>query len=885
VTPTAPKKSTGSLPATKFAYPPEQAAIIVRGRLMDALDAGISRPLTLISGPPGAGKTALLGSWIGAGRAPGPVAWLSLDSSDGDRRRFWRAVLEALTRAGGGKAIAELASHPRARADALVTALTTALAERKGPIVLVLDDFHEVADAVHADVDHLLHRPPPALRLVIATRADPPLRLGRLRVRDQLTELREPDLAMTLDETGQMLAAAGVTMGESHVRRLWERTEGWAGALRLASLPLRDHPDPGAFVDDFAGDDRAISDYLISEVMSHMSTADRDSLMQTSIVTVVCGRLADALTGRQDGHRHLAELARGGLLLAPLDRRGEWYRYHALFRELLRAELRSEAAALPCELHRRAAVWLAANGDDAAGLMHAVEGEAWDLAARLAGERWVDLLLRGEVGALGPLIDRLPPRWAAEDPEVALAVASALLDRGDHAETARLLVDAEAAADRVPAERLRRFMVSLNALQLHAARLRGDLAAALETGRELSRSGELDAGVVDADLRALALVNLGIAELWTGELDGAEHHLERARGAAGEAGHDWVVLIAVAHLAALAGTRHDYPRSARLAREAIALAERRGWQRTWPAGAAFLALAGALFLWDRIDEAAETVEYAREALGGTQERPLRAGLALMRSGVLADRGEPEAALAVIEAGVEELGDFPLLPAIRDHFVIREAMLRAQLGDREQAARLMNGGAGPATLGNAVVIAQIQLADGDTEIARETLAPWSGKRTETVEGVQAWVVEALAHEAVSDHDAAGEALESALDLAEPGGLRWALIQFGRPLQPLLARQLRRGTAHRSLVGELLEALDGSDGRSRGGAPLMVEPLSPREQAVLRYLPTMMSNQEIASELFVSVNTVKTHLKAIYRKLDVADRREAVRRARRLELLAP
>ncbi len=885
MTTTAPRKSAGSLPATKFAYPPEQSAIIDRGRLMDALDEGIRRPLTLISGPPGAGKTALLGSWIGAGRAPGPVAWLSLDPSDGDRRRFWRAVLEALTRAGAGKAIAELASHPRARADALVSALTTALAERKQPIVLVLDDFHEVADAVHADVDHLLHRPPPALRLVIATRADPPLRLGRLRVQDQLTELREPDLAMTLDEAAQMLAAAGVSMSEAHVQRLWERTEGWAGALRLASLPLRDHPDPGGFVDDFAGDDRAISDYLISEVMSHMSPPDRDFLMQTSIVSVVNGELADALTGREDGHRHLADLARGGLLLAPLDRRGEWYRYHALFRELLQAELRSDGAALAPELHQRAALWLAGNGDDAAGLMHAVEGEAWDLAARLAGERWVDLLLRGEVGALGPLIDRLPGRWAAEDPEVALAVASVLLDRGQHAEAARMLTDAEAAAERVPAERLRRFMVSLNALQLHAARLRGDLAAALRTGHELSRCGELDAGVVDADLRALALVNLGIAELWTGELDGGEHHLERARGAGAEAGHDWVVLIATAHLAVLAGTRHDYPRSARLAREAIALAERRGWQRTWPAGAAFLALAGAQFLWDRTDEAAETVEYAREALAGTQERPLRAGLALMRSGVLADRGEPEAALAVIEAGVEELGDFPLLAAIRDHFAIREAMLRAQLGDRDQAARLMNGGAGPETLGNAVVIAQFQLADGDAEVARETLAPWSGKLTGTVEGVQAWVVEALALDAASDHDGAAESLEQALDLAEPGGLRWALVQFGRPLQPLLAHQLRRGTAHRALVGELLEALDGSDGRSRTSAPLMVEPLSPREQAVLRYLPTMMSNQEIASELFVSVNTVKTHLKAIYRKLDVADRREAVRRARRLELLAP
>jgi LuxR family maltose regulon positive regulatory protein len=859
--------------------------VIVRDRLLEALDAGLRRPLTLIAAPPGAGKTALLGSWIGAGRVPGAVAWLSLDRGDADRRRFWRAVLEALTRAGAGESIADVAAHPRARPDAMVSALAGALAEREEMVVLVLDDFHEVADAVHADVDHLLHHPPPALRLVIATRADPPLRLGRLRVQDQLTELREPDLAMTLDETTLMLTAAGVSMGEDHVRRLWEHTEGWAGALRLAALPLRDHPDPGAFVERFAGDDRAISDYLISEVMSRMSPADRDFLLRTSIVSVLTGELADALTGRADGHRHLAELTRGGVLLAPLDRHGEWYRYHALFRELLQAELRSDAAALQPELHRRAALWLAANGDDAAGLRHAVEAEAWDVAARLAGERWVDLLLRGEVGALRPLIERLPSKLALQDPEVALAVASALLDRGDHAEAAKLLATAATAADLVPAERRRRFDVSLSALQLHVARLRGDLEAALETGRELVRRGDLEAGVIDADLRALALVNLGIAEVWTGALDGAEQHLERARGAAAEAGHDWVVLIAIAHQAVLAGTRHDYPRCARYAREAIALAERRGWLRTWPAGAAYLSLGSAQFLWDRFDEAAETIELAREALAGTQERPLRAGLALLRSGVLGDRGEIEAALAVIEAGTEELGDYPLLPVMRDQFAIREAMLRAQLGDREQAARLMRGDTGPETLRNAVVIAQLQLADGDAQVARETLAPWSGELTETPEGVQALVVEALALEAGSDPEGAAAALEQALALAEPGGLRWALMQFGRPLQPLLTRQLRRGTSHRALIGELLESLDGSNGRSRANAPLLVEPLSPREQAVLRYLPTMMSNQEIASELFVSVNTVKTHLKAIYRKLDVADRREAVRRARRLELLAP
>jgi LuxR family transcriptional regulator, maltose regulon positive regulatory protein len=877
------------LPATKFALPPEHPAIVVRRRLIDALDSGIRRPLTLLSAPPGAGKTALLGSWLATGTPPGPVAWLSLDAADADRRRFWRAALQALSRAGAGGSIAELAAHPRGRPEAQLQALTAALADRADTLVLVLDDFHEVAEAVHADIDRLLQHPPAALRLVIATRSDPPLRLGRLRLQDQLTELREPELALTLGETGEMLAAAGVALGDAHTQRLWEHTEGWAAALRLAALSLRDHPEPGAFVDDFAGDDRAISDYLIAEVMSRMSADERRFLLRTSVGVALTGELADALTGGGDGHRRLAELARGGALIAPLDRRGEWYRCHALFRELLQAELRSESPELVPELHRRAAVWLAGHGDDGRALVHAVEADAWDLAARLAAERWLDLLLRGEAGALRPLVERLPGDRTNTDPELALAVASVLLDRGEHAEAARMLERAEAAAARVPAERRPRFAVSFSALALYVARLRGDLQEALETGRALARRGELEPGVVDADLRAFALVNLGIAELWTGELDEAGQHLERARGAAAESGHEWVVLIAVAHLAVLAGTAHDYSRAARHAREAIALAERRGWQRTWPAGAAFLALAAAEFLWDRGDDAARTIERAQHALAGTQERPLRAGLALLRTGMLSARGETDAALAVLEAGADELGEFPLPAAMSEHFVVREAMLRAELGERDQAAHLLGGDsdAGPRTPRSAVVLAQLQLADGEPERARETIAAWAEElaRAQTPAGVQAWVVDALALDAAADHEGAGESLERALELAEPGGLRWALVSFGRSLQPLLARQLRRGTAHRSLVGELLDALDGSDGRSRARAPFVVEPLSPREQAVLRYLPTMMSNQEIASELFVSVNTVKTHLKAIYRKLDVPDRREAVRRARSLELLAP
>jgi LuxR family maltose regulon positive regulatory protein len=879
----APVDDAGTLLATKFALPSEQAAFVHRARLFDRLDRGVQRPLTLVAAPPGAGKTALLGSWIASERPPGPVAWLSLDPADGDRRRFWRAVFEALGRAAGDPRMTALGAQPEARVDVLVASLGAVLGDESEPVVLVLDDFHEVADTIHGDLEFLLRHPLPGLRLIVSTRADPPLHLGRLRLQDQLSEIRSPDLAFTLGEAEEMLTTLGIELAAGHRRRLWEHTEGWVGAIRLASLSLRDHPQPERFVDDFAGNDRAISDYLLAEVMSTLSPEDRTFLLSTAVAGVLNGALADELTGGADGHRRLDELSRGGALLTALDRRGEWYRYHALFAELLRAELRSESPAHLAELHRRAAVWLADHGDDARGLLHAAEAGDWDLAARLAGERWIDLLIRGEIGTLSPLVDRLPAERLEADPELALAVASAMLDRGDAAAAEQHLRRAEDGGRRIPAERRARFDVSLAAVRLYIARLRGDLDTALAAGRDVAGRGELEPGVVEADLRALALVNLGIAELWCGDAEEAERHLERGRAAAEESGRAWLVLAAVGHLALLATVRDDFPRAARLAREAIEVAEERGWERTWPAGAAFLALSTAELVSGRLGAAETAVQHAQAALAKTRERPLRACLALLRSRMLAMHGDPEAALAVLVAGEEQLGDWPLRPSIHAHFRVGEAVLRADLGDRARAVALL---ADSPSLSAAVVLAELQLGEGEGATARATLAPWAAemRRERSPGSVRGWIVDALALDAAADHDGAAASLELALERAEPSGLRTALLGFGRSLQPLLRRQLRRGTAHGALAAEIADTLD----RSNGGvvrAETLVEPLSPRERAVLRYLPTMMSNQEIAAELFVSVNTVKTHLKAIYRKLDVQDRREAVRRARTMNLLAP
>ena len=840
-----------------------------RVRLLELLDRGAARPLTLLAAPAGAGKTALLAAWIAADRAPGPVAWLALGAAERDRRSFWRVTAEALERAG-----VEGPLQPSA------AGIDEALAERPQPVVLVLDDFHEAGEAVHPELDRLLRRPPAALRLVVATRADPQVHLGRLRVQDQLTEIRAADLALTVDETDALLAALGLELGDTAVLRLWQRTEGWVAALRLAALSLRNHPEPDRFVEAFAGDDRAVSDYLITEVLAAQTPEDRCFLLRTSIVDVLCGDLADALTDGDGGHRRLAELARSGAPVEALDGRGSWYRIHALFGQLLRAELRSERPADVPELHRRAAEWLAENGDEPGALPHAIDGGAWDVAARLASDSWVEALVGGDTGALDALLARMPRAVVGTEPELAPALAYALLERGEEASATAELARAEAGLAGVPEERRARLALSLAAVRLYLARVRGDLDAGRVAEAELERRAELETPGVEGDVRALATLHLGIAELWAGEADSAARLLERARGAADEAGREWLVMTALAHLGLLAVRVGDYPRAARHARDAIALATRHGWDRTWPAGAAHVALGAAEFLWSRLEDAARTLERAQAALATTRERPLRAMLAIVRAGVLNAQSEPEAALAVLGAGEAQLGSWPLRHEFVEQFVVLEAMLRAELGDREHAHRLIAASA--PTLATGVALAGLRLGDGDPAGARDALKPWRAEleRGPAPTAVQGWLLEAMASEGLGDGPAAAAALENALERAEPSGLVRGPLSFGRALGPLLRRG-ERDTAHRALVTALLGAL----GRSDEPRTMLREPLSPREVAVLRCLPTMMSNEEIAAELYVSVNTVKTHLKAIYRKLDVQGRRDAVRRARALELLAP
>jgi LuxR family transcriptional regulator, maltose regulon positive regulatory protein len=877
---------------TKLAVPRRPTATVARPRLLDVLDAGVAGPLTLLAAPAGAGKTALLSSWIATGRPPGPVAWLSLDGDDADRRRFWRAVLAALSHATSDARIQALAVSPREPMDAdlVLSALVDALAAREEPVVLVLDDFQEVADVVREDVERLVRYPPPTLRLVLVTRSDPPIGLGRLRLEGWLTEIRARDLAFTTDEASALFDALDVSLAPEDVATLWRRTEGWAAALCLAAMSIRDHPEPERFIEHFAGTDASVSDYLVSEVLARQPPDLRDFLLRTSVVDRICGELADALTDGTDGQGILRRLEHGGALLAPLDEHGEWHRYHPLFAELLRAELRAQ---LPSELeglHRRAAVWLAAQGDHAGALRHVAQGRVWDLASELVIDGWVDLLINGEMAALRPVLEGMPRVRVDACPELSLAFGVAMLAFGKEELAEPYLRAAEQAKGRVPPERRAQFAAASAAVGLYEGRFHGDPVGALTAAREwLGRGPVLEGDDVTPKLRGLVLTQLGIVELWTGELDAAVGHLERAHAVAAEDGSEWTSFAATAHLALASVFRGDIARAVRRANQTLAIAERRGWARSEPAAAAYSVLAAVCIQRDQLDEAERLIGDASGALRETRERPLPAVHLLNRVQLLSERGEHAAALDLLRATREQIGDWPLPAPIRDHLTAQEGLLHAATGEPE-AGRALLRRTTKSSLAVANALARLDLLDGEAKAARVTLAPHldhlrSGNGVPLPIRAEAWLLDALALDALAEHEAAARSLERALDLAEPAGLSRIIVAHGAAIGPLLRRHVRRGTAHPAIVGVAVETIERRGRPARRPIPaVLAEPLSEREQAILGYLPSLMSNQEIAGALLISVNTVKTHLKAIYRKLDAPGRREAVQRARELALIS-
>jgi ATP/maltotriose-dependent transcriptional regulator MalT len=539
--------------ATKLFRPSLRQHTVERKRLHDILRLGCTLPLTLVVAPAGWGKSTLVAEWlVHDGIAAG---WVSLDGGDNDPMRFWRYLLLAADQAGSAAGAAALRRLDATGSDVLrdvLPAFVNGLVSADVPLVLVLDDYHLVTSAqVRTTVAMLLDRCPPQLHLMLITRADPGLPLGRLRVRGELAELQVEDLRFSAAEALEFLShRPGLQLSEQDVLRVLARTEGWAAGLQLASLQLRGRGDPAAFIERFTGADWHIVDYLAEEVLASQPPDVRDFLLETSVLNRMCAPLCDALTGGADGAELISRIYRANLFVIPLDDERRWFRYHHLFGGLLRHELARASPERPALLHRRAAHWYAEHDDATEAIGHAITSGDDALSSRLVAAHWLGTFNIGQLETVRTWLDALPAELVATDASLSAARVLLALDRGRLEEVSGVLDTAEASS---PANTRLMF---LRALRLYKT---GDVGGAAALLREISPNTD------DAFIATVHRLILGVTLMWLGDADRAWELLAEAARRAEDDDNRLARMCAEGYQALLAVNRGDIALADRLA--------------------------------------------------------------------------------------------------------------------------------------------------------------------------------------------------------------------------------------------------------------------------------------------------------------------------------
>ncbi len=854
--------------------------------------------MTIISAPAGSGKTSLLRAWADRPGRPHRFAVMQVQRDQHDAQQFWLALLDAVRHASATAGRAEPpAATPNFNAPAMVDRVLSELADARGDITLVIDDLHELTspDAL-AQLTRLLTNLPGDVHVVLTTRHDLQLRLHQLRLAGELAEIRAADLRFSERETRELLDASGIALSEAGVALLHQRTEGWAAGLRLAALSLAGHPDPERFVAEFSGSERTVAEYLIAEMLERQPDDVKDLLLRTSLLDRVNGELADLLTGRPGSERILLELEDANAFVVSLDPERTWFRYHHLFGDLLRLELRRTLPEEVPGLHRRAAGWFALQGQVVEAIRHTQAAGDWPDAARLLADHSFSLALDGQAQTMQALVRAFPP--GADHPELALVRAMGDLAQGRLDEAAAHLGVAETYAETTPPDRQRGLRVAIASLKLSLARRRGHLAGVIEQVTFLASpaAGQSAEDIaLGSDLRAVALMNLGTVEAWSLGLPDAERHLREGAVLAREIGRPYLEVGCLAQLG-FASIFHGaampkiqaFATTQRRCREAVALAERYGWGAEPVIAPALMTLAGTMVFLGEFDEGERWLQRTERALQTDTGPDIRLLLHQTAGMLHASRGRRHEALEEFGAA-EHLasqleGSQALASQVTGWLLATQARLGMTGEARAALAALDDERASSGEIRNARAV--ICLAEGDPagalDAAQDVLdgtAPVLGYVTV----VEAHLLAGLAHRELGDLRAANQAAERALALAESDRLILPFAMTGSA--ELLEALPRHETAHAALLAGILDVLHGSSpaATEQSSSP-PTEELSPVELKVLRYLPTNLSRPEIAGELSVSPNTVGTHLRSIYAKLQVRDRSSAVQRARELRLLA-
>jgi LuxR family transcriptional regulator, maltose regulon positive regulatory protein len=869
----------------KITMPSLPGWAVSRPRVENLIAQGARGPLTTVTGPPGAGKTMAITLWAAAAAIPCRPAWVTLDDYDNRPTVFWSYVVAALRSAGivvprvspdldGGNAVGHL----------FLLKLASALAAQDPPVVLVLDDLHLLTEPDALDgLTYVLRNARAGLRLVVSSRMDPLLPLHRYRLTGELTEIRAGDLAFSIPESGLLLAQHGITLSRASLEVLNRRAEGWAAGMRLAAISMDGHPDPEQFVKEFDAEDGAIASYLVDEVLDAQPPQTRDLLLRTSILDLVNPGIADELAGAGQAASTLPALAQANAFVRPVGH--GWYRYHSLFNAVLRLKLRSESPGLVSDLHRRAAHWFRRNGALAEAVRHAGQSGDWPLAAQIA----LDELAVGElINARGeqPLADgfRHMPRgmpWTKPQP-LLVAAALELSDAGIPAAgplsaAERILGDLPA-DDEIPAK------LAAALIRLATSRRTGDLKAATAAADSAERLLPAVPGALlgqHPGARAQVLGGRGAVALWAGHFDEAAAALSAGIAAASGPDSAYERADCLGTLALLEVLRGRLSRAAKLADEAAGNSAGEHLENVSPA--ASVALACVHLERNELPQARAQLKLADAALRVRPDQLTNAAACL----VAARRALVEGRPAAVPEMVSRAGRGWSLPSWLER---RLALLRARgcaaAGDIKSAVDLVSQAGPRSHLDAAITLAQVWLAGGDPQAARQALATWPAGSAEQPDHVrlEGWLLDARLSYGSGDRARGRRSLEQALRLGSPEQRRLPFAMERAWIRPVLRRDPDTAYAYRHLLKpDLVGAGRAQAPPPDAAAPLIVERLSEREREVLRHLAGMLSTAEIATEMYISVNTVKTHLKSIYRKLAAAHRSEAVRRARLLELI--
>lgn len=893
---------------TKLYAPSARPRRVSRGRLTERLDEGMRGKLTVVSAPAGSGKTTLLAEWSAQNEKP--TTWISIDRNDNDPAVFLSyliAALRVLVPEAGKDAIGLLRSPRPTPVEAILTILVNEVDAFPDDFALVLDDYHVIeSEEVHHAVGFLLDYMPPRMHLFIASRVDPPLRIVRLLAGGQLTRLSATDLRFTPEEASDFLGGTmGLNLSSAETSSLNTSTEGWAAGLQLAAISIRETERIPEFVQGFAGTSRHLLNYLAEEVVGNQTEEVRGFLLRTSVLTRMCAPLCDAVTGRDDGQEMLERLERDNLFLVPLDDEGRWYRYHHLFSDFLLRSLRNTSPDELPGLHRRACDWFERDRLAAEAVGHALAAGDTNWAADLVEKIARTTLRRGELSKLRRWLEALPEDLVHSRPRLCLFYAWYFLADGHLEAIEPYLKRAERPLDPGSGvgadEEVREICSEAITIRAAVAGLRGESSQAVELARKASDL--LTEG--NQFLQCIIAASLGYARRTDGDVAAAVEAFAKAAEVSRSVGATYVTLLAYKHLAELYTVQGRLRAASDVCDRALDLAAEGGGGLP-AASVAHIGMGELLREWDKLDIAAQHLEkgISLGEQGGNVEVVLDGLLALARTRqALGDAAGAADALRKAGRLAENHGRAEWTSRV-DAWRARLSVARGDLGaaTRWSAESLLSTEDNltyprefeHVTLAR-VLIAQDRHDEALGLLERLLAAAEAGEREGRV--IEILLLKALALYARDDTPEALTALGRAAALAEPEGFVRVFADEGAPMAAML-KQLLRETRRRSsdgtqrvspgYVAKLLAVLGqgtppAQGAGSYGTAGPLVESLSEREREVLALLASGVSNYEIATRLFLSLDTVKSHLKHLYGKLDVHSRTQAVARAKEFDLL--